>query len=82
MMSIMSFDYPSGLIPIKKKQDMIRGLIEKTRASLWFRAVNSESMIKLVNSMGSWIKSMKKRTTERKKHIDNDEEDIDIDKVW
>ena len=31
---IIRFDYPSGLIPIKKKQDMIRGLIEKTRGEL------------------------------------------------
>ncbi len=31
---IIRFDYPSGLIPIKKKQDMVRGLIEKTRGEL------------------------------------------------
>ena len=32
--SIMKFDYPSALVPIKKKQDMIRGIIEKTRGEL------------------------------------------------
>ena len=32
--AILRFDYPSGLIPIKKKQDMVRGLIEKTRGEL------------------------------------------------
>jgi len=32
--AIMSFDYPSALVPIKKKQDMVRSLIEKTRGEL------------------------------------------------
>ena len=32
--SIMKFDYPSALVPIKKKQDMVRGIIEKTRGEL------------------------------------------------
>ena len=32
--AIMSFDYPSSLVPVKKKQDMVRGLIEKTRGEL------------------------------------------------
>jgi translin len=31
---IIRFDYPSGLIPIKKKQDMVRNLIERTRGDL------------------------------------------------
>ena len=32
--SIMKFDYPSALVPIKQKQDMVRGIIEKTRGEL------------------------------------------------
>ena len=32
--AIIRFDYPSALIPIRKKQDMIRGLIERTRGEL------------------------------------------------
>ena len=32
--AIMSFDYPSALVPIKKKQDIARSLIEKTRGDL------------------------------------------------
>ncbi len=32
--AIMSFDYPSALVPIKKKQDIVRSLIEKTRGEL------------------------------------------------
>lgn len=31
---IIRFDYPAGLIPIKKKQDRVRGMIEKTRGEL------------------------------------------------
>ena len=32
--AIMSLDYPSGLIPIKRKQDILRSLIDKTRGEL------------------------------------------------
>ena len=32
--SILRFDYPSSLIPIKRKQDIARSLIEKTRGEL------------------------------------------------
>ncbi len=32
--SIIRFDYPSGLIPIKRKQDVARSLVEKTRGEL------------------------------------------------
>ena len=32
--AIMQLDYPSGLVPIKRKQDIARNLIEKTRGEL------------------------------------------------
>ena len=32
--AITSLDYPSGLIPLKRKQDVVRSLIEKTRGEL------------------------------------------------
>ena len=31
---LMRFDFPSALVPIKRKQDVSRGLIEKTRGDL------------------------------------------------
>jgi translin len=31
---LMRFDYPSGLVAVKRKQDVARGLIEKTRGEL------------------------------------------------
>ena len=32
--AIMTFDYPSSLVPIKRKQDIVRSIIEKTRGEL------------------------------------------------
>jgi translin len=80
--AIMGFDYPAALVPIKKKQDMIRALIEKTRGELVVS--RCESQIKersrefngLLDSVNGKSHSGKKRAR------DVDEEDINIDKVW
>ncbi len=32
--NLMRFDYPSGLVPIRRKQDVMRALIEKTRGEV------------------------------------------------
>ncbi len=76
--AIMGFDYPSGLIPIKRKQDMVRSLIERTRGELAVAACEQridththefEGLLDKLN--GSKPKKTKKQAT-----------DIDIDKVW
>jgi translin len=76
--AIMSFDYPSGLIPIKRKQDMVRGLIEKTRGELAVascerriddRTHEFRGLLDRVN--GPPQKKTKKESLE-----------IDVDKVW
>jgi len=77
--AIMSFDYPSGLIPIKRKQDMVRGLIEKTRGELAVasceqriddRAHEFHGLLDRINGQKQ-VKKKKKETI-----------DIDVDKVW
>jgi hypothetical protein len=80
--AIMSFDYPSALVPIKKKQDMVRGLIEKTRGELVVsnceRRIHDRThefhILDQVNE--------EKKTSSKKKAVADEEEDIDIDKVW
>ncbi len=80
--AIMGFDYPSGLVPIKKKQDMVRGMIERTRSELAVascerriddRANEFRGMIDELNG-GAKKKSKKKRSSSSP--------EIDIDKVW
>jgi translin len=76
---IIRFDYPSGLIPIKKKQDMVRNLIEKTRGELAvatcerrieYRTDEFRGMIDRIN--GKKGKDCKKK----------DNRELDIDDVW
>lgn len=78
---IIRFDYPSGLIPIKKKQDMVRGLIEKTRGELAvascerrieYRTDEFRGMLDRVNDSKNKKKNSKK---------DNKTE-LDIDDIW
>ncbi len=77
---IIRFDYPSGLIPIKKKQDMVRGMIEKTRGELAvascerrieYRTNEFQGMLDNVNS------SKKKNKTKKKKK----EKELDLDEI-
>ena len=78
---IIRFDYPSGLIPIKKKQDMVRGLIERTRGEL--AVASCERRIEYhtgeFRGMLDKVGDNKKKTKSVKKDSDND---LDIDGVW
>jgi len=78
--AIMSFDYPSALIPIKKKQDMVRSLIEKTRGELVVS--NCERRInERTHEFNGILDQVNEEKTSNKKKAVTDE-DIDIDKVW
>ena len=80
--AIMGFDYPSALVPIKKKQDMIRALIEKTRGELVVSTVESR-IHERTHEVNGLLDAMNgEKVTEKKKRQGSDEEDIDIDKVW
>jgi len=77
--AIMSFDYPSGLIPIKRKQDMVRGLIEKTRGELAVASCERRIDYKTHEFRGLLDKINGERKVKKKK---KETTDIDIDKVW
>lgn len=77
---IIRFDYPSGLVPIKKKQDMVRGLIEKTRGELAVascerriehRTYEFKGILDQINENDNKTKSKKKK-----------DQDLDLDKIW
>ena len=77
--SIMNFDYPSGLIPIKRKQDMVRGLIEKTRGELAVANCQQRINDKAHEFRGLLDQVNYQNSTKKKK---KDDVDIDVDKVW
>jgi len=76
---IIRFDYPSGLLPIKKKQDMVRNLIERTRGELTVASCERRMEYRTDEFRGMLdrINKSKKKTGTKKK--DND---LDIDGIW
>lgn len=78
--AIMSFDYPSALVPIKKKQDVIRALIEKTRGELVVATCEQRISDKTHTFHGilDQVTDETKAEVVKKKEPD----DIDVDKVW
>ena len=75
---IIRFDYPSGLLPIKKKQDMVRGMIEKTRGEL--AVASCERRIEYRTDEFKGILDRLNETGKTKK--DKKKSDLDIDKIW
>jgi translin len=80
--AIMSFDYPSALVPIKKKQDMVRGLIEKTRGELVVSSCERRIHDRTHEFDGILDQVNGEKNNRKKKTAEAEEEDIDIDKVW
>jgi translin len=79
--AIMSFDYPSALVPIKKRQDMVRSLIEKTRGELVVSSCE-QRIHDRTHEFHGLLDQTEERSNRRKKTEDAEDEDIDIDKVW
>lgn len=80
--AIMSFDYPSALVPIKKRQDMVRSLIEKTRGELVVSSCEQRIHDKTHEFHGLLDQVTEERSAKKKKSDETEDEDIDIDKVW
>ncbi len=80
--AIMSFDYPSSLVPIKKKQDMVRSLIEKTRGELVVSSAERRIYEQTHELHGILDQANEEKTNKKKKPLAEHDEDIDIDKVW
>jgi translin len=77
--AIMSFDYPSALIPIKRKQDMVRNLIEKTRGELAVASCERRIDDRTQEFRGILDKMNGQKTKKKQR---KDSIDIDVDKVW
>ena len=78
---IIRFDYSSGFIPIKKKQDMIRGLIEKTRGEL--AVASCERRIEYRTSEFRGMLDRANGTKKKQKRVNSEEKnDLDIDDIW
>jgi translin len=77
--AIMRLDYPSGLVPIKRKQDMVRSLIEKTKGELAIAVCERRIEDKTDEFRGllDRISEEKKVKKQRREKMD-----IDVDKVW
>jgi translin len=70
---LMEFDYPSGLLPIKRKQDVAKKLLEKMRSDMVVCTKNKE----LEEKMEIIIKSLKKKKVKK-----DNEFGLDVDSVW
>lgn len=78
---IIRFDYPSGLIPIKKKQDMVRSLIERTRGEL--AVASCERRIEYRTSEFRGMLDRVNGNKKKQKNIKDDESnDLNIDDIW
>lgn len=77
--AIIRFDYPSSLIPIKRKQDIARSLIEKTRGEL--AVASCEHRIEYrTDEFRGLLDDLQKTKHQQKKEAKNN--DLDIDRVW
>ena len=78
---IIRFDYPSGLIPIKKKQDMVRNLIERTRGELAVASCERRIEYRTDEFCGilDKINGSKKKSKTKK---NGDDSDLNIDDIW
>jgi translin len=79
---IIRFDYPAGLVPIRKKQDMIRGLIERTRGDLAVASCERRIDYKTDEFRGLLDKINGEKNKGKKDKKDSDSLDINIDNVW
>ena len=78
--SIMKFDYPSAFVPIKKKQDIMRGLIEKTRSELAVASCERRIQDK-IEEFRDLLETVEKKGVTSKKSRKKTQ-DLNIDEVW
>jgi len=79
--AMIRFDYPSALVPIRKKQDMIRGLIEKTRGELAVASCEKRIDHKTDEFRGI-LDQMSEGKQKGKKAKKKKSYDLDLDEVW
>lgn len=76
--AILRFDYPSALIPIKRKQDIARNLIEKTRGEL----VVASCERRIEHRTDEFRVLLDELTREKKTKTKKSEKELDLDRVW
>ena len=76
---IIRFDYPSGLIPIKKKQDMVRNLIERTRGELAVASCERRIEYRTDEFRGMLDKI---NGSKKNKKVKKEDSDLNIDEIW
>lgn len=79
--AIMQFDYPSSLVPIKRKQDVARSLIEKTRGEL--AVASCERRIDdRTNEFRGLLDRVNTQAHSKKEKKKTKVDDLDVDNVW
>lgn len=71
---LMEFDYPSGLVPVKRKQDVAKKLLEQMRGDFVMFKKNKEFEEKI----DIVLSHLRKKGTKDKK----DDFGLDVDSVW
>jgi len=71
---LMEFDYPSGLVPIKRKQDVAKKLLEQMRGDFVMFKKNKE----FEGKIDIVLSHLRKKGTKDKK----DDFGLDVDSVW
>jgi len=78
--ALMQFDYPSNLVPIKRKQDTARSLIEKTRGEL--AVASCERRIDNHTNEFRGLLDQLNGSSEKKPSKKGKDIDLDVDQVW
>lgn len=76
--AILRFDYPSSLIPIKRKQDIARNLIEKTRGELAVASCEQRIEYRTDEFRGLLDTINKNNKSNNQKR----QQDLNLDRVW
>jgi translin len=76
--AVLRFDYPSSLVPIKRKQDIARGLVEKTRGELAVASCEQRIEYRTDEFRGLLDKININTKSTNKKQI---KKDLDLDRV-
>jgi translin len=76
--AILRFDYPSSLIPIKRKQDIARSLIEKTRGELAVASCEQRIEYRTDEFRGLLDEINQDKTKRKRKQKEND---LNLDRI-
>lgn len=75
--AILRFDYPSSLVPIKRKQDIARSLIEKTRGEM--TVASCEQRIEYRTE--EFRKLADETNKDKEQHAEQKKQELDLDRV-